>query len=139
MKLLCWLRATVYSKCRTCLDRACSSESDNSANTPTPIQNSSRQYVNSCGEIQHYIQQAHTLQLAQRPTWQALMYRNAKGQSDVQYAKYFVSAKGAQDLQAELDANIEALFKASEDNASVRCQFPARSQWLIQVLEIPPS
>ena len=137
MKLLCWLVLLCIPSVGLAATELAQASPINSANTPTPIQNSSRQYVIHAEKIQHYIQQAHTLQLAQRPTWQALMYRNAKGQSDVQYAKYFVSAKGAQDLQAELDANIEALFKASEDNASVRCQFPARSQWLIQVLEIP--
>lgn len=84
-----------------------------------------------------YVQMATQKQLAQSTIWQRLMYADAKGQSEVSYAGYFVSPDGAKHLQNELNANIDALFLTAEPNQSVRCRFPARSQWLMQQLNIP--
>ncbi len=33
-------------------------------------------------------------------------------------------------LKAELKADIQALFQPRRPNQSIRCKFPARSQWL---------
>lgn len=84
----------------------------------------------------HYVQMATRQHLAQETTWQRLMYANAKGQSEVHYAGYFLSPEGRTHLQNELNANIEALFLSAAPNQSVRCKFPARSQWLIKQLNI---
>ena len=84
-----------------------------------------------------YVQMATQKHLAQTTTWQRLMYADAKGHSEVSYAGYFVSPDGAKHLQNELNANIEALFLTAAPNQSVRCRFPARSQWLMQQLNIP--
>ena len=139
MKLLCWLVVLCIPSVGLAATELDQADVVDAPSLQSSIQSPSNQYAISSEQIQRYIQQARTLQLVQRPTWQALMYSNAQGQSEVQYAKYFVSEQGAQDLQAELDANIEALFKVANENTSVRCQFPARSQWLIQTLAIPAS
>ena len=85
-----------------------------------------------------YVQKAGQLQLASAVTWQRLMYAGAAGQSEVSYSGYFMAPEGRQNLQKELNANIQALFQAAEADQSVRCRFPARSQWLIEQLQIPP-
>ena len=106
-------------------------------------------------KVNRYIAQAQQQQLDQQKTWQRLMYANQnaqkntnhnknrshknlspKIQSEVEYAGYFLSKNGQYNLKEELNANIEALFKANEPNQSVRCVFPARSQWLIEQLNI---
>ena len=83
------------------------------------------------------IQLATQKQLAQQTTWQRLMYADANGQSEVSYAGYFLTPEGGKHLQAELNANVAALFEPAAANQSVRCRFPARSQWLIKQLNIP--
>lgn len=83
------------------------------------------------------IQLATQKQLAQQTTWQRLMYADANGQSEVSYAGYFLIPEGGKHLQAELNANVAALFEPAAANQSVRCRFPARSQWLIKQLNIP--
>jgi len=123
MKLLCWLVVLCIPSLGLAATELGQAGVVDAPALKNAIQSPSNQYAISTDQIQRYIQQAHSLQLVQRQTWQ--------------YAKYFVSEQGAQDLQAELDANIEALFKVANENASVRCQFPARSQWLIQSLAIP--
>lgn len=88
-------------------------------------------------EIQHYIQQAHQQKLAHHQTWQRMMYADKDGISEVDFDGYFISKQGKTDLKQELEANIAALFTHAQPNQSIRCKFPARSQWLIQQLEIP--
>ena len=85
---------------------------------------------------QPYIEHAAQQKLDQDITWQRLMYADKKGQSEVSYAGFFLSNNGKTDLKQELQANIQALFQSAEPNQSVRCRFPARSQWLIQQLQI---
>ncbi|MGE4314648.1 DUF4105 domain-containing protein [Acinetobacter sp.] len=85
---------------------------------------------------QPYIERADQQQLDQDITWQRLMYADKKGQSEVSYAGYFLSNNGKVDLKQELHANIQALFQPAAPNQSVRCRFPARSQWLMQQLNI---
>ncbi|QIO06536.1 DUF4105 domain-containing protein [Acinetobacter shaoyimingii] len=97
------------------------------------------QAVNASVEsAQPYVEQALTAQLDRKTTWQRLMYANKKGQSDVSYQGYFTASNGKNDLKLELISNIEALFQTDDDNHAVRCRFPARSQWLIEQLNIPP-
>lgn len=85
---------------------------------------------------QPYIESADQQQLDQDITWQRLMYADKKGQSEVSYAGYFLSNGGKADLKQELHANIQALFQPAAPNQSVRCRFPARSQWLMQQLNL---
>src|SRR5690606_39743319 len=50
---------------------------------------------------------------------------------------YFYHEQGAQNLELELASNIQALFQTAEPDQSIRCRFPARSQFLIKSLKIP--
>lgn len=83
-----------------------------------------------------YVAQAQQLNLAKEITWQRLMYTNAKDQSEVRYAGYFLAQSGQSNIQQELAASVNGLFQSSAPNQSVRCKFPARSQWLIKQLNI---
>ncbi|WP_349929123.1 DUF4105 domain-containing protein [Acinetobacter sp. A1-4-2] len=85
---------------------------------------------------QPYIERAAQQKLDQDIIWRRLMYADKQGQSEVSYAGYFLSPNGQVDLKQELQANIQALFQPAEPNQSVRCRFPARSQWLMQQLNI---
>ncbi len=85
---------------------------------------------------QPYIERAAQQKLAQDITWLRLMYADKQGQSEVSYAGYFLSPNGQVDLKQELQANIQALFQPAAPNQSLRCRFPARSQWLMQQLHI---
>ena len=85
---------------------------------------------------QPYIERAAQQKLDQDITWLRLMYADKQGQSEVSYAGYFLSPNGQVDLKQELQANIQALFQPAAPNQSLRCRFPARSQWLMQQLHI---
>lgn len=85
---------------------------------------------------QPYIERAAQQKLDQDITWRRLMYADKQGQSEVSYAGYFLSPNGQVDLKQELQANIQALFQPAAPNQSLRCRFPARSQWLMQQLHI---
>ena len=82
-----------------------------------------------------YIAKAERLQLHQHPTWQQLTY-NKNAQSEVTYNGFFLSHNGHKNPQQEMAANITALFQDAAADMSIRCRFPARSQWLIQNLNI---
>ncbi|MCE6515886.1 DUF4105 domain-containing protein [Acinetobacter baumannii] len=86
--------------------------------------------------IQNYWSIAEQKELDQDITWQRLMYANKNQKSEVTYAGYFLSENGKNNLKEELKADISALFIPTQDNQSIRCKFPARSQWLIQQLGI---
>ncbi|HEM8548125.1 TPA: DUF4105 domain-containing protein [Acinetobacter baumannii] len=86
--------------------------------------------------IQNYWSIAEQKKLDQDITWQRLMYANKNQKSEVTYAGYFLSENGKKNLKEELKADISALFIPTQDNQSIRCKFPARSQWLIQQLGI---
>lgn len=87
--------------------------------------------------VQHYQQQAQHKNLEQDITWKRLMYLNDRGESDVSYSGYFQSENGKTQQKQELMANIEGLFAQASPDQSVRCRFPARSNWLIRLLSIP--
>lgn len=82
-----------------------------------------------------YIQQAERLQLHQHPTWQHLTYQQS-GLSEVSYTDFFLTPNGQKNPQQELAAHVEALFQNALPDQAMRCRFPARSQWLIQQLNI---
>lgn len=86
---------------------------------------------------QFYIEQAQQRQLHYDVTWQRLMYAEGRKSSEVVYDGYFYHTNGRNDLSQELAANIAQLFEPATENASIRCQFPARSQYLIRQLKIP--
>ncbi len=86
--------------------------------------------------IQNYLQLAEQKQLDQHITWQRLMYADQAKKSEVTYNGYFYAHDGKTHLKNELQADINALFISAADNQSIRCKFPARSQWLIQQLQI---
>lgn len=110
------------------------------------INSSESEYVFNIPRLNHIVAQAKKQKLDEHKTWQRLMYANKnakklninhqKIQSEVEYAGYFLSENGKYNLQDELIANVKSLFKVNEPNQSVRCIFPARSQWLIQQLNI---
>ncbi|WP_173910354.1 DUF4105 domain-containing protein [Acinetobacter sp. Marseille-Q1618] len=86
--------------------------------------------------LEKYQTLAQEKQLSKEIAWQRLLYANEKGQSEVRYAGFFLAQNGQHDLNQELKANIAALFQTTTPNQSVQCRFPARSQWLIQQLNI---
>ncbi|MDF3347706.1 DUF4105 domain-containing protein [Acinetobacter pittii] len=86
--------------------------------------------------IQKYWSIAEQQNLDQDITWQRLMYANKNQKSEVTYSGYFISENGKNNLKEELKADISALFMPAQDNQSIRCKFPARSQWLIQKVGI---
>lgn len=86
--------------------------------------------------IQKYWSIAEQQNLDQDITWQRLMYANKNQKSEVTYFGYFLSENGKNNLKEELKADISALFMPAQDNQSIRCKFPARSQWLMQKVGI---
>lgn len=86
--------------------------------------------------IQKYWSIAEQQNLDQDITWQRLMYANKNQKSEVTYSGYFLSENGKNNLKEELKADISALFMPAQDNQSIRCTFPARSQWLMQKVGI---
>ncbi|MFA3126670.1 DUF4105 domain-containing protein [Acinetobacter pittii] len=86
--------------------------------------------------IQKYWSIAEQQNLDQDITWQRLMYANKNQKSEVTYGGYFLSKNGKNNLKEELKADISALFIPAQDNQSIRCKFPARSQWLMQKVGI---
>ncbi|MCL6235057.1 DUF4105 domain-containing protein [Acinetobacter sp. ANC 5579] len=87
-------------------------------------------------ELQRYIELAQSKKLSEHISWQRLLYTDHKGQSEVAYKGYFLAENGRQNAQAELEADVAALFQTAEPNQAFRCRFPARSQWLMQELSI---
>nr|WP_180118452.1 DUF4105 domain-containing protein [Acinetobacter sp. YH12096] len=87
-------------------------------------------------ELQRYIELAQSKKLSEHISWQRLLYTDHKGQSEVAYTGYFLAENGRQSAQAELEADVAALFQPAEPNQAFRCRFPARSQWLMQELSI---
>lgn len=87
-------------------------------------------------ELQRSIELAQSKKLSEQISWQRLLYTDHKGQSEVAFSGYFLAENGRQNAQAELEADIAALFQTAEPNQAFRCRFPARSQWLMQELSI---
>ncbi len=89
--------------------------------------------------IQDYLNLAEQKQLDKNITWQKLLYAENRSDSEVSSNGYFLAADGSQNIKNELNADIQALFLTAEPNQSIRCKFPARSQWLMQQLNIQAS
>nr|WP_252053565.1 DUF4105 domain-containing protein [Acinetobacter silvestris] len=89
--------------------------------------------------LQNYLKIAEQKQLDKNITWQRLLYAEDTAQSEVNYSGYFLASDGRQNIKNELQADIQALFLTAEPNQSIRCKFPARSQWLMQQLNIQES
>ena len=89
--------------------------------------------------IQDYLNLAEQKQLDKNITWQRLLYAENRFDSEVSSNGYFLAADGSQNIKNELNADIQALFLTAEPNQSIRCKFPARSQWLMQQLNIQAS
>lgn len=86
---------------------------------------------------EHYQDKATQLLLVNDPVWQRLLYATPQKNSEVDYAGFFYAQNGKTHLEQELKQNIAALFVKAENNQSIRCKFPARSEFLIQKLQIP--
>jgi hypothetical protein len=88
-------------------------------------------------------QQAKELQLARARIWHILLrYRTVGGgfESLVDDPAYFISPLGKRDPEAELMAFIDALFAPEEmADEHVSCRFPARTEWLLQSLNVEHS
>ncbi|MDO9080800.1 MAG: DUF4105 domain-containing protein, partial [Desulfuromonadales bacterium] len=73
-------------------------------------------------------------------TWQVLMHYRQQGDrftSLIDDPKFFLAPQGKTDPQAELNASLEALlFPVKIDDEHFRCRFPARTEWLISVLDL---
>lgn len=86
--------------------------------------------------IQDYVKLAEQKKLEQNITWKRLFYAEDSPKSEVSYSGYFLAPDGQNNIKNEMIADITALFQSAEPNQSFRCKFPARSQWLIQQLNI---
>ncbi len=62
--------------------------------------------------------------------WHTLLHFK-NGVSEIDDKKFFLSLHGKHDPKSELQATIKALLK---DKNKIFCQFPARSQWILQKL-----
>ena len=93
-----------------------------------------------------YIKQAKALKLAQQTAWLNLLHykSNAWGSlvSQADDVKFFMAESGAENAQAELEANLHGFFSRVDiagDTAQVnkhpQCRFPARLHWLNQQLK----
>ncbi len=89
---------------------------------------------------QQIIQQAEQLQLANNATWhRLLLYPKGKLTSTAKDKNFFLSKQGKSNPQKELTATLLALLTEKNQqkaNQSVQCQFPARSYWLQQQLNL---
>lgn len=90
--------------------------------------------TNPIDKITYYQTLAKKQNLAQHITWQRLFYAKS-AVSHVNYVDFFLSTDGKHDLSKELDITLEQLFNKTDEN-SPRCRFPARSEWLIEQLNL---
>ena len=100
---------------------------------------------------QPFVEKAKLLHLAQSPEWLRLMHYRKKWlrglRSEVDGANFFVAPNGKTNPDAELVFTIEGFFsskkRALEDPhtaaQTVRCQFPARYEWLNRELQLDSS
>lgn len=77
--------------------------------------------------------------LSQSPKWRALLHYQAQGLNNVEFSevdddRFFLSNAGKYDALAELKATIKAFKQLQQGDESPQCRFPARLNWLQQVL-----
>jgi len=97
-----------------------------------------------------YIKQAKALKLAQQPAWLNLLHykSNAWGSliSQADDTKFFMAETGAENAQAELEADLRGFFSTVDVESNKhqvkkhpQCRFPARLHWLNQQLNFADS
>lgn len=78
--------------------------------------------------------------LSEERTWQVLLHYRRQGDrfvSLVDDPDFFLATAGKTDPLAELSANLQGLLAPVTDNDEhFRCRFPARTEWLISVLNL---
>ena len=95
--------------------------------------------------IQELLSRADRLGLADSAQWLAFLHYDRtfpffKNSSRSLSDSFFLSPDGAVDPHAELVATITALFDAPQKNDEhAQCRFPARYEWLIEVLQVSKS
>lgn len=81
-----------------------------------------------------------TESLSKERPWQVLLHYRQQGDrftSLVDDPKFFLAPQGKTDPQAELNASLQALLApVATDDEHFRCRFPARTEWLIAVLDL---
>ena len=86
------------------------------------------------------IQQAVSKKLWQQAEWLNLLHYNKDFNhyiSQVDDARFFYAEGGSEDPQAEMIETIRHLYTETDDhNQQTQCQFVARTEWLIQRLDI---
>lgn len=88
--------------------------------------------------VEPLLQQAKARGLAKHPYWLALLhYRRGKQGSEIVSRDFFLSAAGASDAAAELNATLAALYEPPGDtpDAHAQCRFIARYKWLRKALD----
>ncbi len=79
-------------------------------------------------------------QLWKKSEWINLIHYKSSGNgylSQVDDDRFFYAKNGKEDPQAELISTLDQLFKVTENsNQQTQCRFIARSQWLIEQLDI---
>lgn len=83
----------------------------------------------------HYQSLATQKNLANHPTWQRLFYAHNQQIKDIQFQDFFVSQNGKNDLADELQETLNQLFTDTSER-SPQCRFPARTEWLLNELNI---
>lgn len=87
----------------------------------------------------YFIEKSRSLSLAQKSEWRKLLfYQNkyfgsAKGIVDGD--AFYLSKEGKVNLQAELEASINAFFSGIEEDNAAQCKFPRRLKWLKSQLD----
>ncbi len=99
------------------------------------------QTLDAAAVAEKALAEADSMQLAQRSQWLALLhFKNevwtTRFLSQVDDARFFLSADGKTDARAELQADIRAFFQPSA-KGHAQCLFPARWFWLKQQLDLP--
>ncbi len=97
----------------------------------------------SGAEVEYLVRRAKALELARRPTWEALLHVTPgwfglRRASELPDGDFFLSPDGHSDPGAELEATLRALLEPGPDgDEAAHCRFPARAQWLAQALGVP--
>lgn len=78
--------------------------------------------------------------LSRERTWQVLLHYRQQGErftSLIDDPKFFLAEQGKTDPRAELNASLQALLNPTANgDEHFRCRFPARTEWLISVLNL---
>lgn len=96
-------------------------------------------------DVAALVERAHALDLDADRQWLALLHINRggtlreRGSSYVDDPEFFLAPHGSDDVAAELDASIRALFAAdaASGDGSPACRFVARHRWLGEKLQQP--